>query len=296
MYIPRLFPSSWPSSLFSPNHNHPPTVSPVPSSNCRPTTDPRTLSTLQKLPPEIRLMIKDSIPLTDLRTHVSFYKTSPQFSALYGADEGRQRAFWASACLAVGIGGPPILGDHGRRMGDMCMGEMDWDWRLIAFTCIEVDGWCTHPQCGVSRLEWNAKQIQATMNLPDFSRVAFHKYLQSVCRQDVDPELGVLTSPVFQYVSFHREAKRNIFEDALLDYRDGDLANEENPANLLVKHPIASWSFATFPVVHTLFMENRFYTQNLEMDWIGVQNANGVTVFDVMNHIFWRTCLDWGNT
>ena len=95
-----------------------------------------------KLPLELFMMIKESIPVSDLRTHVCFYNTCRTFARLYG-DSADQAEFWRQSCLYCGL---TMLGHDG-------------SYKDLAFDCIVKDGFYPHPQCGGSRLEWIGKQI-----------------------------------------------------------------------------------------------------------------------------------------
>ncbi|GBE87399.1 hypothetical protein BKA93DRAFT_810234 [Sparassis latifolia] len=88
------------------------------------------------LPNELLNVIKGNIHKKDLRMHVCFYKSSSR--ALYGRDDFRKKLCWLN-----GLGLMP--------------GEIYYcvSWRLIAFECIEEDGFCDHPKCGGRRLEQN---------------------------------------------------------------------------------------------------------------------------------------------
>ena len=95
-----------------------------------------------KLPLELFMMIKEFIPVSDLRTHVCFYNTCRTFASLYG-DSADQAEFWRQSCLYCGL---TMLGHDG-------------SYKDLAFDCIVKDGFCPHPQCGGNLLEWNGKQI-----------------------------------------------------------------------------------------------------------------------------------------
>ncbi|KAI0075381.1 hypothetical protein K474DRAFT_1709091 [Panus rudis PR-1116 ss-1] len=223
-----------------------------------------TMSLLESLPPELLYTIKEEIPLTDLRTHVCLYKSSPILAALYG-DDIAQEKYWERACMSVGLGVPDAPAYAA-------------NWKEIAFTCIEEDGWCSHPQCGVARLEWNATEIEA-MGLSDFTITGLQKFMKDVHGQD-EPEDGLYISPLFEHMAFHASMKETMEEDVLLDYRNG-LVNEEEPANLLHRHPIAARSFAVFPVLNLLSIAHPVFILPA-----GISNPMGVTVFDVMEGIF----------
>ena len=98
---------------------------------------------LKGFPPEIHLIIKSLIPATDLRTHVCLYLSSPDCAALYDS-EADPDLFWQRACWECGIGRLP---DEDSEM---------LNWKDVAINSILQDGFCSHPQCGESLLEYNS--------------------------------------------------------------------------------------------------------------------------------------------
>ena len=101
------------------------------------------------LPAELGLMIKNAIPASDLRTHVCFYLSSPHCAILYDSDPDPDD-FWMRACWSCGIGALDVEF------------IMQRSWRDIAFECIQADGFCTHPQCGESLLEYNRQSLPSS--------------------------------------------------------------------------------------------------------------------------------------
>ena len=93
-----------------------------------------------RLPVELLLVIKEYIPLSDLRTHVCFYHTCRAIASFYG-DTSQQNAFWRRSCALAGIGW--LKGDS--------------SWKEIAFETIARDGFCSHPHCGGTLLTWNGE-------------------------------------------------------------------------------------------------------------------------------------------
>ena len=93
---------------------------------------------IYRLPNELLLLVKESIPLSDLRTHVCYYHTHPKIAAFYG-DNSQQAEFWRRSCALAGIGW--MKGDS--------------SWKDIAFETIAKDGFCPHPRCGGALLDWN---------------------------------------------------------------------------------------------------------------------------------------------
>lgn len=111
---------------------------------------PATLAmAMNTLPPEIWLLIKDSIPLSDMRTHVSFYQAAPSFSALYDTVADPD-TFWEDVCTMCAIGRFPDEHPSVR------------SWKDIAVECITVDGFCEgsskHP-CGEVLLQRNRELL-----------------------------------------------------------------------------------------------------------------------------------------
>ncbi|KAI0075378.1 hypothetical protein K474DRAFT_1664332 [Panus rudis PR-1116 ss-1] len=231
-------------------------------------TSTGTMSLLMRLPPELLHMIKEQIPLTDLRTHVCFYKTTPILAALYG-DFLDQRLFWQRACISVGLGAPNGSASY-------------TDWKQVAFTCIEKDGWCSHPKCGVTRLNINAREIEE-MELNDLTMNGLRRSMEDV--HATGPEYHPYISSLFRYLSFHYSRKQTMEEDALLDYRNGLVDDEENPANLLHEHPIAARSFAIFPVMTKALVMHEVFDSP-----VIITNPDGITISDVMDGIF--ECLN----
>lgn len=93
-----------------------------------------------RLPNELLLLVKEHIPLADLRTHVCYYHTCRTIASFYG-DSGQQAEFWRRSCSLAGIGWL----------------KADSSWKEIAFETIAKDGFCTHPFCGGKLLDWNGQ-------------------------------------------------------------------------------------------------------------------------------------------
>ncbi|KAI0741805.1 hypothetical protein C8Q80DRAFT_158812 [Daedaleopsis nitida] len=103
---------------------------------------------LLSLPIELRHTIKDFIAPFDLRTHVCFYLSHPDCAALYGSKH-QEDDFWKFICWHNGLGKLPD--DEYTLISD---------WREVAMDCIRADGFCTHPECGESILEYNRRRMQ----------------------------------------------------------------------------------------------------------------------------------------
>ncbi len=96
-------------------------------------------------PLEIFLVIRATIPLGDIRTHVCFYKTHPRITAMYDSEKNDDD-FWRRVCWHSGIGA--LNKDY---LEDLHC------WRDIAVEVIEKDGFCKHPRCGEGLLNYNSK-------------------------------------------------------------------------------------------------------------------------------------------
>ncbi len=117
---------------------------------CIPHSPPATSAMpMNTLPPEIWLLVKDSIPLSDMRTHVSFYQAASRFAALYDTVADPD-AFWEDVCTMCAIGRFPDEHPSVR------------SWKDIAVECITVDGFCEgsskHP-CGEVLLQRNRELL-----------------------------------------------------------------------------------------------------------------------------------------
>lgn len=105
---------------------------------------------LARLPTELLFTIKESIPDSDLRTHVCFHQSHPRMQSLYGTEE-RQEEFFKRACWLAGIG---LISDEE---------ALTVSWKGIAIECILKDGFCKHPRCGAAILESNGTIYLVTL-------------------------------------------------------------------------------------------------------------------------------------
>ncbi|CAL1705921.1 unnamed protein product [Somion occarium] len=188
--------------------------------------DPPSLQ--PRLPLELLMIVKESIPISDLRTHVCFYNTCRAFASWYGST-GEQADFWRRSCLLAG------LTFTGR----------DSSYKDIAFECISQDGFCSHPSCGGSQLEWNAKQVAIAMQCKggwDPEEAPWHSATW-------DNESGFPTpkpNRIFAHLAFRKSRRTgsNKLDDVFLR---NDAANIPYDKRALRYHPIAWRSIATFP-------------------------------------------------
>lgn len=126
---------SYPISVSS-NRRPPPTVPPMIQHIRRPS------SMLDKFPVELLFLVKDHIPEIDLRTHVCFAQVLGCASKTVYTD-----AYWERACVKFGL---TISSDE-----DIA----NVSWRDFVYDIIRRDGFCTHPHCGVRRLEQNCAYL-----------------------------------------------------------------------------------------------------------------------------------------
>ena len=102
------------------------------------------MATFSDLPNELLMAIKASVDGDDLISHVAFSLVSRRTRACYHrADED----FWRTKCYAYGIGMPA------RPSSDKITYE------ILARACVQHawDPQCTHPACGITRLNENCK-------------------------------------------------------------------------------------------------------------------------------------------
>ena len=105
-------------------------------------------------PNEILLLIKENIPISDLRTHVCYYHVCKTTAGFYG-DEGQQADFWRTACLRAGI----------------CFTQHDSSYKDVAFEVIRTDGFCSHPDCGGNLRARNGECSVGFSTVTEFKRI-----------------------------------------------------------------------------------------------------------------------------
>ncbi|KAI0367598.1 hypothetical protein BV20DRAFT_551379 [Pilatotrama ljubarskyi] len=112
-------------------------------------------------PQELLIVIKEHPPSWDLRSHVCFYLSSSRVAALYDSTDDPD-AFWQLLCWENGIGAgivkheniDPALRPH------IVSAVPGLSWKEIAIDCISRDGFCKHPQCGETLLEYNRQRMR----------------------------------------------------------------------------------------------------------------------------------------
>jgi hypothetical protein len=235
--------------------------------------------TVCRLPNELLLLVKEHIPVSDLRTHVCYYLTCRTIAAFYG-DNSQQAAFWRRSCCLAGIGWL----------------KADSSWKEIAFETIAMDGFCPHPHCGGTLLDWNGKFL-LLLCCEILTLVQAQRVESAMRRYNWDPEDGAWDAnfdpenaeewvlpghpiPVFNYIFRHVKFKSQHLPPWFHDPHDAKFRADGEDVNYqraLTSHPVAIRSLATFPSVRrlnflgfSLGYEHRF------------DNALGLTVWDIL--------------
>ncbi|KAI9062753.1 hypothetical protein FKP32DRAFT_1593422 [Trametes sanguinea] len=230
------------------------------------------------LPPEILLNVKALIPLSDVRTHVCFYKAHPSIAALYDSDI-KPDVLWRRICWFSGIGELP----HDDYANPHC-------WRDIALEVIKKDGFCTHPQCGEALLLYNRRRMERASAYVD-PLTAFDDW-----RDDDESDASdSSTRPGNPHIYMHRVLTRigfrpspsdmyyDICEDAQL-LRLTEAEEQYKGSVLLRDHPLIMRSFATSVPSATLHLGEIIAGRDLKHGEIWQES--GVTVFDVVEAIY----------
>ncbi|KAJ3558018.1 hypothetical protein NM688_g1156 [Phlebia brevispora] len=237
-----------------------------------------------KLPPELLRIVKELIPIADLRTHVCYYNTCRTFASFYGKPE-EEEEFWKKSCIMCGI---CSLGDQ--------------SWKEIAFECITKDGFCTHPACGGALLEWNGevhppvREISLTMYTAEQVANAMQKVPKWTPDEVISAKLlgldtndfhesifedgTVVPSKVFNYVGYSPRLSSHAEDpekDAFIRYPNTQPARRSP----LYDHPIARRSLATFPS----FARVLYWGVGLDDSQVGTEGGyeSPVTVWDIQN-------------
>ncbi|KAI0367596.1 hypothetical protein BV20DRAFT_551262 [Pilatotrama ljubarskyi] len=245
------------------------------------------MSLRRPLPLEIFLVIKSCIPVSDIRTHVCFYKTHPHIAALYDSEEDADE-FWRRVCWHSGIG---ALGKD-----DL---EDEHCWRNIALEVIERDGFCTHPQCGQTLLEYNARRIVHAQRYYIRPLTVFSKWKDDLLSDSDDSDSFMSTGSDEEeqehpHLTVHRALLRTAFrtkpsggyygmrdEAQLRPVTDAEKAYKGSV--LLKDHPLIERSFATDVPTSKIIIGA---LTSRELDHRILRRKTGVTVFDFMAAIF----------
>ena len=244
----------------------------LPSSfSSSPVSVSHSASMLDSFPVELLFLIKDQIPEIELRTHVCFSQVLGRATKTVYND-----AYWERACVRFGLG---LAADEDAEK--VC-------WRDVVYDLIRVDGFCTHPQCGVSRLEQNCKSFseycdQLRVSCGSTDRAMSKIYMKDFTRKSLTEVLDghspytfsgfITTNTLFANLEFNQDAFTHAINDGYLLVR-GSQMNSFDPGSPLSRHPIACRSFATFPPSST------FQLATLGSFPI-IHNPHGVTVWDV---------------
>jgi hypothetical protein len=242
-----------------------------------------TIST--RLPVELLLLVKEYIPISDLRSHVSFYHTCHTIALFYG-DSSRQAAFWRRACALSGIGWK----------------KADSSWKEIAFETIRMDGFCRHPHCGGTLLDWNGESFE-TFNFGSgpFNTTLAARVEQAMHRYNWDPEEDAwdayfdeeqaeesthsdrpipVCNTIFQHIRFSTRPFPPWCSDTMDSHLHIDGQSSHWPQMCLAAHPVTARSFATFPTVSRMRLLYKDITYGSE-----AYSATGVTVWAVLKSI-----------
>ncbi|RPD58942.1 hypothetical protein L226DRAFT_536493 [Lentinus tigrinus ALCF2SS1-7] len=220
------------------------------------------------LPPEVLLITKNHIPVSDLRTHVCLYLSSPVFAALYDSDPHADR-FWTRACWDCGIW----------RLPEEDLAAVV-DWRLIAVDCIQKDGFCKHPQCGEALLEYNRECMQEVEGDIDEPFQPVH----------ITEEYGgesLIPHRAFGKIRFRPESEVNLFNryDLELDAylrKDESSRDVEDNRTYLEEHPLLARSFATFVPTSSIFLVD---LAGFGRSQYKMETWRPITVYDVLSII-----------
>ncbi|KAI1790258.1 hypothetical protein LXA43DRAFT_1095600 [Ganoderma leucocontextum] len=228
------------------------------------------------LPPELQLLIKDSISSSDLRTHVCFFLSGIQCASLYSSRPNSD-SFWKLLCWNNGLG---------QLSSEM---ETQANWRDIAFRTIRADGFCTHPQCGEALLEYNRTNMgEAAKYVRPFFPIRINETYEGEASTAIHRVVGHVSFRPGDEVGLWN--KPSISRDAHL--RPPGQVKFKTPAGdreYLSKHPLVARSFATFVPTTTFFLFS-IYGIELEHYKLKSTSRRPLTVLDVLGLI--QTGLD----
>ncbi|KAI0642042.1 hypothetical protein C8Q79DRAFT_1013922 [Trametes meyenii] len=220
------------------------------------------------LPPEIFLAFRASIPLSDICTHVSFYKAHPRIAAMYDAEVHADR-FWRRVCWRCGIGaldGDDLDDPH-------C-------WRDIAMEVVEQDSACEHPQC--ARIERANERFGVVLGEEiEYWDVSNDLQLRAEDEYTAPRPLSVVMHHALSQIAFSPFGRCcSPSEDARLraaTLMEGNFDGEV----LLCNHPLVWRSFATDVPVCALRL-GRFGPHAMVENHARLVRPTGVTVYDVV--------------
>ncbi|KAI0784630.1 hypothetical protein C8Q75DRAFT_809811 [Abortiporus biennis] len=229
-------------------------------------------------PNEILLLIKENIPISDLRTHVCYYHTCRTIAAFYG-DESQQAAFWRKSFLHAGLGYTGLASSY----------------KDLAFECIARDGFCSHPDCGGALLDWNARQVEKAMIAtgwdPEGDPWDTHLLdswgeLDPLTLQQQSSYPDVMTNIIFSSVAYKKLIPLSTYDvpfprDSFLRCHDPNGFRLPIHRRTISEHPIVRHSIATFPALNRLNIEYDAEDPIVEE----VFRPGGVTVHDVVRVI-----------
>ncbi|OSD05382.1 hypothetical protein PYCCODRAFT_1362259 [Trametes coccinea BRFM310] len=229
----------------------------------------------KQLPPEIFLNVKTLIPLSDVRTHVCFYKSHPTIAALYDC-EVKADLFWRRVCWYSGI---------------CALRKDDPDnphfWRDIAIEVIDADGFCTHPQCGESLLAYNRRRMERASEFVEPLK-AYSEWKDEEDEWDASDSGGnphIYMHRVMTHIGFRplpSDMYYGVCEDAQL--RRLTEAEVQYKGSVLLKdHPLILRSFATSVPSARLQLDQ---IASRELKHGEIRRWSGVTVFDVVKAIY----------
>ncbi|KAI0642039.1 hypothetical protein C8Q79DRAFT_269247 [Trametes meyenii] len=258
-------------------------------------------SLTQPPPIELCLIIRAFISLSDVRTHVCFYKVHPSIAALYDSEEDPDH-LWHLICWHSGIGAL----DTDDLNDQHC-------WRNIAIEVIERDGFCLHPQCGEGLLVYNernmaktAKQLEPPAVFSDWKDVDDGNLGDDMDGLESDYNTSLITGntndgrhrwagkalqpsfltmhPALTSIAFRSEpsgGRYSMSEDAYLrcDTKVADTENVNTGNSWLHAHPLVQRSFATDVPSGTIIV-GRTAAHRLSRG--RVQRSTGVTIFDIV--------------
>ncbi|KAM5534480.1 hypothetical protein V8D89_011812 [Ganoderma adspersum] len=228
-------------------------------------------ATFFDLPPELQLLIKDSILHFDLRTHVCFFLSDSQCASLY-SHRVDSDSFWKLLCWNNGIG---------QLSSEI---EIQETWRDIAISTIRANGFCAHPQRGEALLEYNrANMLEAANHLQPFFPLHVDENYEGEASTTIHRVVGHISFRPGDEVGFWNAP--SISRDAHL--RPPGLVKFKAPADdreYLSRYPLVARSFATFVPTVSVFLLD-IYGIRPEHYKLNSNSQRPLTVLDVLGLI-----------